>query len=165
MTTDRFKIKEQQEGTYATAADISDVHDAVQAMNARPYPFVVTRTTANEFSESPCGFVPHKSRVKKMGIQVVANIASDNTSYLIFNLFKRVAGTSTLVASWNTHGGAQGALTTAAPAVVSTAATGLVVNSDAVIPADAGLTYSVVKASNGQSVTAQWVLTPWLEEI
>jgi hypothetical protein len=163
--TDRAKIKEQQEGTYVTAADISDAKDAVASMHARPIPFVMSRTTANEFTEFPMGFAPHAARAKKVGIQVAANIASDNTDYVVFKFFHRTNGTSTLYASWNTHGGAQGALTTAGPGVISSAATGLVVNSDANIPANAGLQYSVVKAGDGKVVNAHCVLTPWLEEV
>jgi hypothetical protein len=129
----------------------------------------MARTTANSLSESPCGFVPHRSRIKKVGLQVAANVASNDSAVQLVKFYKRVAGVSTLLAMWNTHTSAQGAagtLNTAAPAVMSSLATGLVTNSDAEIAANAGLTYEVVASTGGgQAMTAQSVFTIWLEEI
>lgn len=163
--TDRDKIKDQQEGTYLTAAGMSNAKEGVAAMHARPYVFVEARTTANTLSEFPCGTVPHASRLKKVGLQLAANVANDSTDYAVIKFFKRVAGTSTLIASWNTHTSAQGALTTAAPGIISSSATGLITNSDADIPANAGLTYSVTAGGVSQPITAQSVFTLWLEEV
>lgn len=166
--TDREKIKNQQEGVYLTAQNISSAKDAVDAMHCRPFgPFLKTgsENAATNVAESPMGFVPHKSRLKKLGIQVAANIAADGTDYTLFKFYKRWNGTSTLIASWNTHTNAQGALTTASPGIISSLATGLVTNSDADIPADYGLTYEILKFGAGKAVNTLTVFSPWLEEI
>lgn len=166
--TDRDKIKDQQEGVYLGAAGISNAKSAVSAMHARPvfdHRKAGAENAATNVSELPLTTCFHASKGKKFGIQTTANIAANATDYLIIRFYKRVAGTSTVIASWNTHTSAQGALTTAAPAVISTATTGLVINTDADIPADAGITYDIGKVGAGKDLPAGSILSGWLEEV
>ncbi len=166
--TDRAKIKAQEEGVFLGAAGISDAKAAVKAMHARPafdHRKAGAENAATNVSELPLTTCFHASRVKKIGIQTATNIAANATDYLIIRFYKRVAGTSTVIASWNTHTSAQGALTTHAPAVISTLATGLVTNSDGDIPADAGIAYDIGKVGAGKDLPAGSILSGWLEEV
>lgn len=166
-STDRERIKDQQEGVYLTTGGMTNAKSAVDQMHCRAlsFPKVGTENAETNVAETVMGFVPHKSRAKKFGLMTGTNIESDNTDYLVVKFFKRKAGTSTLIGSWNTHGGAQGAITTAGPAVISSAATGLVTNSDADIAEDSEITYSITKVAAGKAVAQYSIFSAWLEEI
>ena len=89
------------------------------------------------------------------------NVAADNTDYLIFKINKKTAGaTSVLVASWNTHGGAQGAMTTNIPAAFANVA-----NADAIITAGDTLHYVVTKATATGRLVDVGVLDVELEAV
>lgn len=166
--TDRDKVKDQQEGEFLTAKDIVSAKTAVQDMHSRTacaHRKMGAENAATNVAELPIGFVPVKSKPRKIGIRVVTNIAADNSHYAVIHFYGRKAGTSTLVGSWNTHGGAQGALTTAGPAVISTAATGLITNAQSEIAADSDFTFDIQKVGNGQDVAAGSIFSAWLEEI
>lgn len=171
-TTDRAKIKKAQKGSYLTAGssgdNVSDMSGAVNAMHARPYAThrkAGSENAATNVAALPFGTVFHKAKAKAFAIQVVTNIAADNTNYAVIHFYGRYNGTSTTLGSWNTHGGAQGALTTAGPAIISTAATGLVTNADGTVVAFSGLTYDIQKVSAGQDVAAGAIFSAWLEEV
>jgi len=165
--TDRDKIKDQEEGVYLSAAGISNAKEAVAQRECRPFPFLKTGTenAATNVAESPICLAPHKCRAKKIGIQAASNVTSNASNYTLIKFFHRTNAVSTCFATWNTAPAAQGALTTSDPGVMSTAATGLVVNSDANIPANAGIYYTIDKYGTGQAIATLSTFTLWLEEV
>lgn len=175
MSTDRTKIKVQQEGEYLTAeaasagsiAGMSNAKIAIAAMHSRLQNALKTgsENAATNVAETQCGFVPFKSKISKIGISVTSNVASDNTDYTVVKFFGRFNGTSTLIGSWNTHGGGQGALTTAGPGVIATAAGGLVTNANGTMVENSGLTYTIEKYGAGKALGQYTVFSLWLEEV
>jgi hypothetical protein len=166
MPTDRDKIKTQDESVLSSTG-LTSLKDAVASRECRPYPFLKTgsENAATNVAESPIALAPHACKAKKIGIQAASNVTSNAANYMLIKFFHRTNAVSTLFASWNTAPAAQGALTTSGPGVISTAATGLVANSDANIPANAGLYYTIEKYGTGQALATLSAFTLWLEEI
>lgn len=166
--TDRTRIKNQQKGEYLTAAGMVDGNGAVNAMHTRQRDFQKrgTENAATNVAEVVCvADVARKSKLRKASIAVTTNITGDNTNYAIIKFFKRTSGTSTLIASWNTHGGAQSSLTTNVSGHCDNTTNGLVVNSDAEIAAGSQITYSIGKLGSGQLVDIGTCFSFDLEEI
>ncbi len=171
--TDRKKLKDQQTGALLGAAGISDAAAAVRAMHSRSVPFTKTgsENAATNVAEAPMFTYPtnrRKLKVTGFGIAVASNVATDNTHYAVISFYMTPsAGSAKLVGSWNTHGGAQGALTFGTIGQVVTTALGLVTNADAVSSSTVGstFTYAILKYGNGVAIPANSVFTVGLEEI
>ncbi len=165
--TDRKKIKDFESGVYLGIDGISAVPTAIQEIHTRPRTFTKTGTenAATNVAESPMFFLKNRSRNRPMTIVTTANVATHNTDYIVVNFYKRLSGTSVRLGSWNTHGGAQGAMTALEPSRILTTATGLVTNSDAEIATLSVLTYDIKKYGNGQEFPALSVFSFGMEEI
>ncbi len=143
MATDREILKLQQIGSLTTT-DCTDARATVAAANSTTRSFLKTGTenAATNVAETLMFSVRNKSK-PTVYFTTPTNVAADNTNYLIFKINKKTAGaTSVLVASWNTHGGAQGAMTTHIPAAFVNVA-----NADAIIAAGDTLHYLITKAT------------------
>ncbi len=166
--TDRSRIKQQQEGQFLTAGGMTDGKLAVRHLHSRGLQGATktgTENAATNVAQTPAlGYQFRKVKVRGIGITTFSNIATNNTSYNVFKFYKTVAGTSTLIGSWNTHGGAQGAITLGTPAVIAVG-TGLITNSDAEIAVGASIDYVITKVSAGQLVDPGMLFDFDLEEI
>lgn len=168
MATDREIIKLLQIGQLQ-GTDVSNARTAVGATHARPRDFLKTgsENAATNVAESPMTFLKRASKLRGFAILPSANVASDNSHYVVIKFYKRFTngGSQTLIGSWNTHGGAQGALTALTAADATTNTLGLVTNSDGEIAANSILTYEILKIGNGQAVGALTMFSFGLEEI
>ncbi len=166
--TDRARIKNQQEGVFLAAAGMTDAHAATRALHSRGLQGAQktgTENAATNVAQTPAlGYQFRKVKVRGIGITTVSNIATNNTNYDVFKFYKTVAGTSTLIGSWNTHGGAQGSIVYGTPVVIAVG-TGLVANSDAEIPIGASVDYVITKVSGGALVDPGMLFDFDLEEI
>lgn len=164
--TDRKKIKDQQEGEYKTTAGISSAHDAVVSMHSRYLNMSRTgsENAATNVAEVPGGIVHRLSRLRGAYLSADAAVANDSTDYDTVYLYKFAStggalGAGTLLASWNTHTSAQGAITANAKHSMS-----LVSAAAASIAADSVITYKVGKTAAGKVLT-NFSITLDLEEI
>src|SRR5678809_577281 len=100
--TDRDKANDQLEGTIVTASGMVDAKTCARDINSRYGQFLKTGTenAITNVAESPMSWVPRKSRVRGLAIQVTTNIAANATDYAVIKFYGRLAGTSTLVGSW-----------------------------------------------------------------
>ncbi len=165
--TDRKKLKDFQIGQALSIAGITSAVLAVKSTHARARDYLKTgsENAATNVAELPMIFIKRASKLRGFAILPSANVASDNTDYVVFKFYKRTGATSTLIASWNTHGGAQGALTTAAPGVGENVTMGLVVNADGEIATAHYLTFELLKYGAGKAVAANTMFSFGLEEI
>jgi hypothetical protein len=115
--TDRKKIKDQQEGTYVTAAGISDPHGAVVAMHTRTvcYPKVGTENADTNVAETLMFRVGRKSKPTIYYTSPLSATANA-THYTLITVTRKTAGVDAgIVGTWNTHTSAQGAFTSNVP--------------------------------------------------
>lgn len=115
--TDRKKIKDQQKGTYLTAAGIDDADAAVTAMHTRTvcYPKVGTENADTNVAETLMFRVGRKSKPVVYYTSPVSATANA-THYTLLTVTRKTAGVDAgIVATWNTHTSAQGAFTSNVP--------------------------------------------------
>lgn len=163
--TDRKRIKDLQEGVHVAIAGITNARTSTHELHRRTRDFlkVGSENAATNVAETYLGTVHRKSKAKNIGI-TSTNVATDNTDYTVIKFFKRKAGVSTLVGSWNTHGGAQGALTDQGPNLIALNA-GLITNSDAEFAENSMFTYTITKAGAGKAIPQYATFSPDFEEI
>ncbi len=163
MSTDREYLKYQQAGALATSGASSPKDEVGKAHSRiRTFNLGAAENAATNTSETPLGTVRFKSRLKSVYLTHSSNIATDNSHYLLLQVWKRTsAGANvTLLGEWNSHGGAEGAITERVPAALD-----LVDNSDVVIDAGSCLSYSVGKVGNGKAISQFSPLDFELEEV
>ncbi len=149
--TDRKKIKDQQEGVYASAKDISDAQDAVADMHKRtfherrPYAANDAATFTVQLAK-----VKRKSRVKAIDIDAITVITGNATNYELFTFFTKLANGSAGVTlgTWNTHTGAQSTIT----ANVSSAVT-IATNADSILAAGTKVLCTMAPQGDGWNVS------------
>ena len=160
--TDRSIFKERQAGqaqgyglaALPTTGVVADMH-----RRQRDFAKVGTENAATNVAETVMFTVKRKSKVVAVEYTTGTNVATDNTDYVVFTISKRTGATATTVATFNTHGGAQGAITQYIGADFS-----VVSNSDSTLAADDILTYTIVKANSGKTI-AIGTITVDLEEV
>lgn len=148
--TDREIIKERQVGQAQSYGLAGAPKDAVAAAHShtRDFAKVGTENAATNVAETLMYVVNRKGLTKTVKYLTGTNVATDNTDYVVFKVSKSTAGAASVqVASYNTHGGAQGAMTANIPASFS-----VVSNADAVIAASDTLHYTVTKVGAGKAV-------------
>lgn len=163
--TDRKKVKDQQEGTFLSAAGISSAKTAVQDMHSRGGTAIARVYAANDAATFTQLLVnpPRKSRLKAVKINAVTAITGNATNYEVFTLSTQYANGTAIatVGSWNTHTGAQSTI-----AANVTASVTVSTNSDAEIPAGGKLFVVMAPQGTGWNVsTSGTSFTVDLEEI
>lgn len=160
--TDREIIKQRLTGvaqSYGLAADPKAATAAIHT-RSRDFAKVGTENAATNVAETLMFPVNRKSIPASIKFTTGTAVASDNTDYVVLTISKRTGtGAAVTVASWNSHGGAQGAITANVPASLS-----IVPNADSVIAAGDILTYSLGKVGAGKAVGIG-TITPDLEEV
>ncbi len=161
--TDRAIIKERQVGQAQAYGLASSATDGIAAVHTRSRDClkVGTENAATAVAETVMFTVNRKSQFKTAKLLTNSGITANATHYLHLTVQKRTAGAaSVLIASWNTHTSAQGAITALVPASLS-----VVANSDSTtLAAGDILTYTVVKESLGRLLDQPSVITVDLEE-
>jgi hypothetical protein len=160
--SDRTAVKKFQKGQFLGIKGVSDAASIVNTIHQHARDFLKTGTenAATNVDESPM-FTTGGTRVlKRFNIAPKSNVASDNTDYVVFKIFKRINSTSTLVAFWNTHGGANGALTE-----LNRHAANVVTNSDATVASSSSMTYKIEKYGAGQQVDPGLIFSFAMEDI
>jgi hypothetical protein len=159
--TDREIVKERQVGQLQGYGLAAAPLTAVQAIHSRTRDFakVGTENAATNVAETVMFVTKRKARVKSVGYVTGTNVATDNTDYVVFTISKRTGATATTVATFNTHGGAQGAITQYVAAAFS-----VVSNSDSTLAADDILTYTITKVASGKALAIGTICVD-LEEV
>jgi hypothetical protein len=165
MPTDRKKIKDQQEGTYVTAAGISDAQGAVEDMHSRTVGPIHRPYLANDAATfTQLVAAPQRAvRARAVKINSIVGITGNATNYQKFTFSTQYAnGTAkATLGSWNTHTGAQSTIAANTSGTVTIAT-----NADAEIPAGGKLVVIMAPTGDGwncsQSSTS---FTADLEEI
>ncbi len=154
--TDRELIKTQQAGSFdaiplaTPVASLASLHS-----HSRDYTKVGTENAATNVAATLMFSVRRKSKVGGITYLTGTNVAADNTNSVYFTVSKMTAGgTAVVVASFNTHAGAQGAITANVPAAFS-----VVQNSDAILASGDSLHYTITKASSGTAVAIGTITT------
>ncbi len=150
MATDREIIKERLAGQATTFGLASGAKDAVSKIHRRSRDFVKvgTENAATNVATTLMFTVKRPTKTVAFTFLTGTNVAADNTNSVTFTISKLTAGAGlTTVATWNTHAGAQGAITANVPANFS-----VVTNSDGTLAADDTLHYGITKASSGTQV-------------
>jgi hypothetical protein len=162
MATDRSILKTQQVGALTTAPDIVAPKTAVANAHtrSRDFPKVGTENAETNVASTVMFTVNRASKTASVQYLTGTTTASDNTDYVVITVKKQTAGAAaTTIATYNTHGGAQGAITGNVPASFS-----VVANSDSTLAANDTLHYIVSKIAAGK-VLAIGTLTFDGEEI
>lgn len=159
MATDREYLKAQQAGALNTTG-ASTPRSEVNQAHSRTFHIQKTGTenAATNVAETFAIVVPRKSHVNSVKYLTGTNTAADTTDYALISLYK---GTSaTVVATYNTHTSAQGAITEKVAAAFSLSST------DSALTLDAGsvLSFGIGKYGNGKAIAAG-VIAVDLEEI
>lgn len=152
MATDREIWKDRQNGQAQAFGLAADPRTGVVAdVNRRTICAAKfgTENAATNVAEVACGVVNRKARCVSIKYTSVTAIANDATDYVHIKAYKRTsAGASlTLLGSWNSATGAQGATTASVPASLS-----LVDNSDLDIAAGSPISYIITKFGAGKLV-------------
>jgi hypothetical protein len=162
-TTDRHKIKQYQRGTYRTISGITDPTGEVKKIHTRMLNIVRTgaENAATNVAEVSGGIVQRVSKLNALKFSSTAAVANDATNYNVLYVYKYTsAGASkTLLGSWNTATGAQGATVAFATNTITPVAAAA-----ASIAAGSVITYHVGKFNAGQAL-ANFAITLDLEEI
>lgn len=164
MATDRELLKQAQSG-HIGSIGATDPIGEVGKSHVRPRDFLKTGTenASTAVAESPMFVVNRKSKLVAADLHTGTNVATDNTNYLVVKVYKRdsAGANQLLVASINTHGGQQGAVTQWVAKDFS-----LNTTSDTnVIAAGSVLTYEITKAGSGQALATLTEFTFDLEEV
>lgn len=164
MPTDREYLKYQQAGQLATSG-AADAKTAVAQAHSkqRTHSMVSSANAETNVSETIIGVVEFKAKVAGVKLTVpTTNIIGNATNYFVTSIYKRTsAGASqTLVASYNSHASAQGAVTLKVPAAFS-----VVANADAIVAAGSLLSFATLKYGSGQALDQYSLLDLVLEEI
>lgn len=163
-TTDRQYRKYQEAGQLATTG-ASAATDEVAEIHKRTLreKIASSANAATNVSETLVGWLPRKAQLKEGKLTVpTTNVAADGSNYFHLKVYKRTsAGASqTLIAEYNTHTSADGAVTRLTPATLN-----LVDNSDAVVNADSIVTYEVLKYGSGKAIDQYSMLELDFEEV
>lgn len=149
MPTDRVYLKTQQKGALTGTGAVNS-HQEVE----RAHTEIIrsghfgAENAATATGESPLAAIYHNRKIEQIRITVNATITTDNSNYALITFRRRDASgaNGATIATWNTHGGAQGTLTALTPATVTT----LVTNSDAECTGGTNqITYQIGKTGSG----------------
>ncbi len=147
--TDREIIKTQQLGSVdalglaTPAASVAAVHSV-----SRDFTKLGTENAATNVAATLMFSVRRKQKVSGVTYLTATAAATNNTSYAYFTISKMTAGgTAVVVASYNSHGGAQSTITANVPAAFS-----VVANADAILASGDTLHYTIGKISSGVAV-------------
>lgn len=148
--TDRKKIKDQQIGTFVTAAGISSASNEVTEIHSRN--FTAGRSyAANDAAAftQPLVHVKRKSRVRKIQITSLADITGNATNYELFTFSTRLPNgdAGVTLGTWNTHTGAQSTITGNVSANVT-----VVTNADAILTAETKIRVAMAPQGTGWNV-------------
>ncbi len=163
MATDRAILKNQQVGALTTAPDIVTPKTAIAQAHTRSRDFtkIGTENAATNVASTVMFTVKRASKTASVSFLSDTTTAADNTDYVVITVKKQTAGASaTTIATWNTHGGAQGAITANVPATFS-----VVANSDSSLAANDSLHYLVTKQTGTGKLVGAGTFTVDLEEI
>jgi len=148
--TDRQLRKFQEAGQLQGATNVANAVVEVQRMHRRSRDFakVGTENAATNVATTLMYTVRRKTQTSEVLYLTGTNVAANATDYVYFTVTKKTAGAAeTLVASYNTHTSAQGAMTTDIPVVFS-----VVGNSDSIVAAGDTLHYTIGKVGAGKAV-------------
>jgi len=112
--TDRKKIKDQQIGEFVPTAGIASASNEVTELHSRTFctsrPYAANDTAA---WTKQLAHTVREVRVRACKVDTTTTIASDNTDYVKFTLTSQYPNGDAIAThgAYNTHGGAQGALT------------------------------------------------------
>jgi hypothetical protein len=163
MPTDREIIKEREAaraGTYGLAGKASDEYTKIHQRSGH-FTKVGTENAETNVAATVMFTVNRKSKISTVKYLTGTATATDNTDYLKITVTKQTAGAAaTTVATYNTHGGAQGTITANVPASFS-----VVANSDSTLAAGDSLHYAVTKHSATGKVLAIGTFTVDFEEV
>ncbi len=163
--TDRKKIKDQEVGTYVTAAGITSASNEVAKIHSRTFGPTHRPYAANDAATFTLllANTQRKARVKAVKINSVVAITGNATNYQKFT-FSTQHDNGTAIAtlgSWNTHTGAQSTIAANTTATVTVAT-----NSDAEVPALGKVFVIMAPTGDGWNATqASLSFTVDLEEI
>lgn len=163
MATDREILKNQQLGALTTAPAVSSPRTAIASAHtrSRDFPKVGTENAETNVAVTVMYSVRRKCRLAGFTYLTGTTTASDNSDYAVITISKQTAGASnTTIATFNTHGGAQGAITANVPASFS-----VVANADCILAAGDSVHYKVTKHSATGKVIAIGTLTGDYEEV
>lgn len=148
--TDRKKIKDQQKGTFLTAAGITSPSDEVEKMHRRTF-FHQRPYAANDAATFTAVIARpiRKTRVKAIKIDSIAGITGNATNYELFTFATQYPnGTAGVtLGTWNTHTSAQNTI-----AANVTGSVTVVTNADAEIPADMKILVTMAPQGTGWNV-------------
>jgi hypothetical protein len=150
MATDREIIKERDAGRAGTYGLAGKATDEVAKMNRRSFNFtkVGTENAETNVATTVMFTVRRKTKASEILYLTGTTTASDNTDYVKITVSKLTAGAGlTTVATYNTHGGAQGAITANVPASFS-----VLSNSDGTFAAGDSVHYGITKHGAGKVV-------------
>jgi hypothetical protein len=165
MTTDREYLKQAQSGHIASTGAAAPITEVGYAhTRARDFMKTGSENAATNVAESAMFVVNRKSKLVAADLHVPSNVATSNTDYLTLKVYKRdsAGANQLLVASYNTHGGAQGAVTQWIAKDFSINTT----SDTHVIAAGSVLTYEIVKGSaTGVALPTLSIFSFDLEEV
>ncbi len=165
MSTDREIFKNMQKGQFTSnntasspLGEVAEVHK-----RQRDCAYYGTENAATNVAEMPICVVKRKSTLREARLLVPSNVTTHNTNYDHIKIYKRTsAGASqTLIAQWNTHGGAQGT-------IVTTTSNNCSINTTSAAnecAAGSVISYEIIKASSGTAVPVGTVFSLDFEEV
>lgn len=165
MATDRELLKKQQQGQFCTNNSASDPLGEINRSHSRQRDIqkLGSENASTNVAETIGFILERKSWLRSVRFATGTNVTTDNTNYLVLTVYKRTSAGATqkTLASWNTHGAAQGAITKLVSNNMSLSAT----VSDMIISAGSVITYDLVKAASGQQLVNDTVISLDLEEV
>lgn len=165
MPTDREYFKRIQKGQFtsenlasAPLTEITEVHSRTREISK-----FGTENAATNVAETGGLVLARKSKLRSVKLLTGTNVASDNTDYVVVTISKRLSNgaSQTTLATLNTHGGANGAITRYVPIAFTLTSTG----ADLEIASGSAITYTVTKAGSGKALGGDTVFSLDFEEI
>jgi hypothetical protein len=147
--TDR-EFRKYQEATALAGTNAVNSTIEIQRIHSRSRDFVKVGTENAETNVAITLMytVRRKSKLATFHYTTGTNVASDNTDYVKITVSKLTAGAgTTTVATYNTHGGAQGIIVKDIPAAFSVSP-----NSDSTLAAGDTIHYAITKHGAGKAV-------------
>ncbi len=163
MATDRSIVKLRREGTNSAFGLASDPSVVTADQDRRQRDFIKTgsENAATNVAEATCFSVLRKSKLKAVSFLEVANITASNTDYTVIKVYWRGGETATLLASYNTSGTGQGAVTRFVPATFNINVT----SDNHILAANSVVSYELVKGGNGKAISANTPISFDFEEV
>lgn len=158
-TTDRQYLKAQQAGALTTSGATNAVGEVSNA-HSRTVQILKTGTenAATNVAEYFAAYVKRKANVRSVDFMSATSVANDSTNYAVISVYQ--GASATVVASWNTHTSAQGAITGKAVASMPLSSTA----ANLAVAANTSLSYGIKKYGSGQLVDVG-VIAVDLEEV